>query len=110
MKTRTGFVSNSSSSSFVCDTELAPGEVAAKLEELIKMYNKLMNKHYDYDSMFEYPRIGTPHTHKDWHDYEPSLRTAGGKIVIDSAGDNTIPYELFDLIEVMFEGVRCHLG
>lgn len=33
-----------------------------------------------------------------------------GKLIINSADDNTIPYSLFELIEETFNGRRIHLG
>ncbi len=33
-----------------------------------------------------------------------------GKIIIESASDNTIPYELWDKINYLFEGYNKHLG
>lgn len=33
-----------------------------------------------------------------------------GKLIINSAEDNTIPYSLFELIEETFNGRRIHLG
>ena len=117
MKTRTGFVSNSSSSSFVCDTKKSITEVNEDLKVLLDFWNKWMPEHWDSDDLTErkfedvfgeifiadekHEKMMT----EDWQYEEPA-----GRLIIRSADDNSIPCEMFELIERKFNGYRNHLG
>lgn len=125
MKLRLGFVSNSSSSCFICnyygDTKIlglvTVKMVKEKLETLLGGYNKLYEAHLEFDQVFAKPKIASKSDVKlirqyfkeatqTWPEYKP----VDGRILIYSAGDNSIPYELFELIENYFDAVRIHLG
>lgn len=115
MKIRTGFVSNSSSSSFVCDIKMPFKEVKEKLNLMLELHNKLFGTTLTFEQTFKEPKIGTKKDdefYKDW-DYLERIypdNTSVGKLIINSRGDNTVPYELFELIESAFKGQRLHLG
>ena len=49
---------------------------------------------------------------QDWKEknYEGLRKNLIGSIIIESTSDNTIPYELFDIIENSFNASRHHLG
>jgi hypothetical protein len=86
MKIRNGFVSNSSSSSFVCSTEYSLAEVRAKLQFLIGAYNYLMdNEIYLFDRVM----------------IDQNKET--GKVVITELYDNALPDSLYELIEDAFD-------
>jgi hypothetical protein len=104
MKLRKGFVSNSSSSSFICETEMSIEEVTEKLEKLAEIIDA--NPSY----MWLPPFIAHADYLEDWRPYDPEVIDVGGKLVIESVSDNTIPYCLFDLIEYLFNARRVHLG
>ena len=54
MKLRKGFVSNSSSSSFICDTKMPLEEVEKTLREFVEFYNKHLQT--EYSSPIDYER------------------------------------------------------
>jgi hypothetical protein len=128
---------NSSSEMFVCDTKLSIAKVKECLGALLKAYMVAQDlDHMDFDSVFGSVQLATEEdrgTAEEWEGYrgeqdeqfknDPVLRTAlsigqprsripvvGKDIVIRSEGDNSIPYELFDFIENIFNAGRYHLG
>lgn len=111
MKIREGFVSNSSSSSFVCSTDMSVDEVREKLEKMVEFLNDFNDGFLTFDDVFRDPFIADEeYCSGEWADYYPTIKNSKGKMIIESAGDNSIPYEMFDLIEDRFNAVRCHLG
>ena len=111
MKIRSGFVSNSSSSSFICDTHMSPGEVEYKLRELLDFYNKMFERCFEFEEVFEEPfRDDTGIWKKEIEDYIAGSIETKGKIIINSRSDNSIPWEIVDFIENLFNGYRIHLG
>lgn len=101
MKIRIGFVSNSSSSSFVINSNRFDfEEVETKMEEIKAEFP---------DSWFEYDvRVITEKIYK--HGYWYLENSDIGNIEIISSEDNSIPYDAFDIIEDTFDCVRRHLG
>jgi len=111
MKIRNGFVSNSSSSSFICDTEISLEKVKEKLVLMVDFYNDLNDEDNDFEDIFNEPFISDDsYCKSDWADYYEAMRNSKGKIIIESAQDNSIPYGLQNLIEDTFDAYRCHLG
>ena len=115
MKIRKGFVSNSSSSSFICDTKASLDKVREKLDLILECHNSLSGEHLTFEGTFCEPYYGSQNYDKELNDcgymrqvYE--CDTTVGKVIIDSAGDNTIPYQWFEIIEFAFNGRRIHLG
>ena len=114
MKVRTGFISNSSSSSFVCDVKSSLDEVREQLKSMLYHFNQLMGTEHEYADVFG-EVISTSETvpHSEIGYAECSWYTRDDledKIIIRSANDNTIPYELFDLICGKFDAFRIHRG
>jgi hypothetical protein len=123
MKIRSGFVSNSSSSSFICDTKFSIAHVKEKLEKIWDMYKELYE-----DSEDEYRRRKAEEKFEDifgdvgrvtndylrdsgWRKhYKEELKGQNGNIYIESVCDNSIPYELYDIIVTLFNAERLHLG
>jgi len=111
MKKRMGFVSNSSSSSFICDTKMSSEEAKDKLVILLDFYNEFNDEDLCFESVFDEPFIATKeYAESGLAKYHSGIATAEGKLVIESATDNSIPYSLFDMIESKFNATRCHLG
>jgi len=115
MKIRKGFVSNSSSSSFICQVDISPERALEILEKILSCYNDVFGIDRGFHDVFEVPFIAEEGYLKDWimddHEYEnEKIRSAPGKVVIESAGDNSIPYCLFELLEDRFDAIRIHLG
>jgi len=109
MKARTGFVSNSSSSSFICSTDKTPEEVKEILIEILKTYNKVTgDQSLEFEDAFEHIFYGDANYNAQLSYYSNMDTT--DKVVITSAGDNSIPWCLFDLIEYVFHARRVHLG
>ena len=101
MKIRKGFVSNSSSSSFIINSDRFTFEEVEKKMAEIKASSS--DKWFEYDvreiteEMYE---------HDNWYMDRADI----GKIQIISSEDNSIPYDAFDVIENTFDCVRHHLG
>jgi len=110
MKLRNGFVSNSSSSCFVCNTDMTVEQVKDKLADLLEVHNEYTSDCLQFDNVFLDPFIADKNfCEEDWRsDY--GLGNAEGKILIVSTSDNSIPYEMFDYIESKFDARRIHCG
>ena len=114
MKIRAGFISNSSTSCFICgawgDCKYNIRETIKILQKMLDFYNDLEDEHLDINDVFEAPKIATKEDidHLDgWDVLESRVKD---KLLIYSAEDNTIPYLLFGLIEQKFDAERIHLG
>lgn len=115
MKLRTGFVANSSSEAFICNTKLDIGTIKRKLEELLSVYTNSgeYEKHDEkpeYDDVFGEIYIGGKSDNENFSYFHGGTLDIDGKIIIPSASDNSIPYNMFSMIEHMFNAERVHLG
>jgi len=111
MKIRRGYVSNSSSSSFVCSTKMSVDEVREKLEKMVEFLNEFDDENLTFDEIFRDPFIADEeYCGGEWADHYPTIKNSKGKIIIESAWNSSIPYEMFEFIENKFEAIRCHLG
>lgn len=111
MKLRTGFVSNSSSSSFICETDMSVDQVREKLVVLLNAHNELFGTSLSFYEVFDDPFVADDsYCNSEWADYHRPMREAKGKVIIESVGDNSIPYEMWRYIEELFAADRCHLG
>jgi Cft2 family RNA processing exonuclease len=121
MKKRNGFVSNSSSSSFIVNSypcleekdkvKYSVDEIKNQLKDLLKIYNKFFKSNLQFEDVFDvYEFTGNPHD--GWEDTYNILTENIDKprIFIDSIDDNSIPYELFEWIEKKYFAYSCHLG
>jgi len=111
MKIRTGFVSNSSSEAFLCRTEYSIKETREILQKMLTFYNDIFDCNASFEDTFEDPRLATIEDIEMLKDYgyisTPESYTS---IMICSISDNTIPYELFEIIDSKFNSWRTHLG
>lgn len=116
MKIRTGFVSNSSSSSFIIDSlKFTIEEVKEKMEVMRELFN-LTGKEEgscvfleeDY-AVFIASEEYEKEMIKEWGEYY-NYKDCASKIILNSTKDNSIPYELFDFIENAFDCSRYRLG
>lgn len=111
MKFRNGFVSNSSSSSFICNVDLTIDEATVKLHKLHEMYCELNDIDVPFYDIFDDPIYMNDEKKLEYYRFYSDGQAIGqGNIIINSAGDNTIPWELFDLIESTFNAKRVHMG
>ena len=113
MKIRNGFVSNSSSESFLCRTNYTVEETKNILQKMLDFYNEIFKIELTFEDVFVMPYISTKEYLEDMKDYDSYLNFKEndvGRVVIDSMSDNSIPYPLFDMIEEKFDAERIHLG
>lgn len=121
MKIRKGFVSNSSSSCFICNCydngkDYTVEEAVSILQEMINFHNKIFLEEgefeKDFDDVFGDIYIGEEGFKGcllGWEDYYKVSDTVG-KLVVSSASDNSIPWHMQELIEEKFQAKRLHLG
>lgn len=118
MKIRQGFVSNSSSSSFICNSYVSnrnvvfdKQQVIDKLHIIYKAARELEILEVPYEDVFRDPYKATKNhitaLNKDWG---TNIEWNNKMFIIDSVYDNSIPSEFFDLIESLFMAERVHLG
>jgi len=138
---RSGFVANSSSSSFICDTKLTLEQARGILYDMYVLCTRIDKIKYpdgrtpSFSSMFQEPFVVTTldencnvyddsvryvdyiwdwcGEEKDWRFTSLGIKTKEdlrGKLIINSTNDNSIPHELFEFIEIVFDGYRIHLG
>ena len=112
MKIRSGYVSNSSTSSFICDTDMSVGEVREKLQKMLNGHNEMTGDNLIFNEIFAEPFVADNSYCKDngWADYYAAVREAKGKIIIEGIGDNSVPYEMWEYIIRAFDAERCHFG
>jgi len=138
VKIRDGFVSNSSSSSFICLSKVSAKTAEERLKALLNVYNLLTNSKLVFEKTFQDPFIVSSHDKKSkaykeemdgWifgkdasyqnvrigNSFGASVvigkeSDLNGKLIINSVDDNTIPCSLYELIEEAFDGSRLHLG
>lgn len=113
-------ITNSSTELFVCDTDKTIEAVEEILHKLIDHYNELVElagnhvEKLDYDEVFDTPYIYTKemwyNNKSDEYKWNYHDEKNIGRIIISGVDDNSIPYEMFDKIENLFNGYREHLG
>lgn len=123
-------ITNSSTELFVCDTEKSLELIEELLEELLQTYNKLYGKKLRYKDVFKELRFYSKEEYeksvkkeeedkkeaesegRKYRDYRWGFEKKEniGRVVIEGGGDNSIPYEMFDLVEGAFCASRYHLG
>jgi hypothetical protein len=116
MKIRRGFVSNSSSSSFICNTNYKTDkkytleEISDKVHKIFDFgkENGLIPEYQNFDDVFQEPQKIDAGDMETMDYFGTNCKI--GDIVVYSAGDNSIPYELFDVLEVALNSNRNHLG
>lgn len=93
MKTRKGFVSNSSSSSFIINEDMTVEQAREIMEKLEQALPELIGT-WIIEEVSPY-----------WYDEQYN-----GRFAVKSIGDNSIPYYLFDIIEEKLNTYRMHMG
>jgi len=111
-KIRNGFVSNSSSSSFICDKSISLEDARDVMNILVDMYEKLYkNTDFPFTNEDFYIKIGDEEYEKDLiKNWEFDVKEKVKDHVVIAGFDNSIPSELFDLIENRCSAKRYHLG
>jgi hypothetical protein len=109
-------ITNSSTELFVCNTEKT---IEAVKEALVVIMNKFRPNEEtccfeQLSEMFDDPYIYTKEMHeegcKDGLYWKYQREENIGKVIIQGAYDNSIPYEMFNFIEEVFNTSSEHLG
>lgn len=107
-------ITNSSTELFVCDTDKSIETVETILREKLKQYSALADREYVYEECFDpvfiYTQEMADKAAADEYSWGYEGQATVGKIIIESASDNTIPYDLWDRINDLFDGQNHHLG
>lgn len=110
MKIRQGFVSNSSSSSFICNTTFSVEKIQEMLQMLLNVYNECREFPLSYHDVFMDVGIVNKDYLPHWQNQYSKIRKSLGCKYIQSACDNSIPYGMYEFIEEVFNAERLHLG
>ena len=108
-------ITNSSTELFVCDTDKSTNTIGEILRDRLQAYNLLYNREFNYDDCFETPFVYTQEMYDkadEVLEYRWGYEHSGniGKTIITSTSDNSIPYDLWEIIEDLFNADRHHLG
>ena len=107
MKIRSGFVSNSSSSSFVVNKTVTidPSQVKELLTKLLTFYTEWTGERLSFEEVFDDPFVATKEYVDEFNRDRQGCDHINnpGNVIINSASDNSIPYELYDLIQNKFQ-------
>jgi hypothetical protein len=112
-------ITNSSTELFVCNTDKTLSQISDILKELLSDWNRQNKFNWAYRDVFQDPVVVTKNNiEKIENDccygfddkYTPRRNYLMGNIVIYGVDDNSIPYDLFDEIEQVFNANRYHLG
>ena len=114
MKVRTGFISNSSTSCFICGRW---GKLDYSIEEIVKIrkkmvdfYNDLEETNRTFNDVFEMPTMADEKDFDLLKGWDVAKKEIEGNILIYGASTNSIPYMLFEMIMQKFNAERVHLG
>jgi len=117
VKTRNGFVSNSSSSSFIVMTNHTEQEIRDILQKMITFHNDIYGKSLQFSDIFLEPTLVDENILKLLKEFDSDILERhkredliGKKFEIRSASDNTIPYYMHLLISQVFNSENTHLG
>lgn len=122
MKIRADFVTNSSSSCFVVETGEDVAHVKRALQKILKGYAIMLDKAVlPYDGIFQDPYVYTAEMYKElleeckrykWKDlcWQYQEKENIGKVLVMSADDNSVPWDICEIIESRFKTRREHLG
>lgn len=110
-------ITNSSTEMFVCETDKSLDAVEMILRDIIKKYNIITSLEdrgpITFEETFNKPFIYTEEQYAEvdqkwaWG-YEKESNI--GKVMIMGTGDNSIPYEIWEEIENIFNANSEHLG
>lgn len=122
-------ITNSSTELFMCNKKKSVKQVKEVLKDIVNHYNNGVKKklYGEYGKKIsidnfivriytkkEYDKHIKENTkygdYGDWDGYGYEKKENIGKIIIKGSDDNIIPYELFDMIEDVFDADRKHLG
>ena len=114
MKIRTGYISNSSTSCFICglwgSCDYSVEETVEILQKMLTFYNDMEDENLDFENVFEHPQISNDKDIDLLDGWDVRKSDVENNMLIYGKGDNSIPYLLFGFIEQKFDAKRIHLG
>jgi hypothetical protein len=108
MKTRLGFVSNSSSTSFYIDSS-----IYTKQQVVDAIENMIAEGLFAQYTVYQSNQKELSKQYKDYHDIRDEVINNSipyNCIVVDSQSDNSIDYEIQEMLEIRFNAYRQHWG
>lgn len=106
MKNRLGYVSNSSSSSFIVCDDRPIEEVESFMKKLVEFYGESIFTEDDYYVQLIDSEFAENYRSSKWTE-EPIV---AGRVMVRSSSDNSIPSELFEILETKLNAFRIHHG
>lgn len=103
-------ITNSSTEIFICNTDKSLDQVESILRDKLGAFNALHDTSHVFEDTFEKPYVYTQDMLDDDSGWDYSRADNVGKIMIIGAEDNSVPYEMWDLINDIFDAHNEHLG
>jgi hypothetical protein len=110
MKIRKGFISNSSTSSFICGKDITIEQATKIMKKVVEASSILDLEFFEKDyTIFKADDIyGSGWD--EWYGSEIKMAVSEKRIIVEGVSDNVIPYELFDSMEYFLNAKRLHFG
>jgi len=108
-------ITNSSTELFIANTNKEIDVIKEILQKMLDIINCSNDDHNRVDEMFNIYEVNEKNVDNllettDSYESELTRKELIGRTIIEGTKDNGIPYEIFELIEKVFNAERIHLG